>query len=72
MRTENLGRNTYNSENGYNLINKNAISDGDDYGKGQNGPNGTIGSKTDILKRVENTGKNEYNSKKEYNRHPKV
>jgi hypothetical protein len=72
LRNENLGRNSYNSENGYSIINKNAISDGDEKGKGQLNDMGTIGSKTDILKRVENTGKNEYNSKKEYNRSPRV
>ena len=32
--------------------------------------NGTVGSKTDILKRTENLVKNSYNSKKQYNRHP--
>ena len=39
------------TKNEYSSTNKDAISDGDELGKGENPANGSIGSKTDILTR---------------------
>jgi hypothetical protein len=73
IRTESVARNTYNSENGYNKTNVNALSDGDEKGKGQIGDEGkSIGSKTDINERLNNTTKNSYGEKKPYDRHPTI
>jgi hypothetical protein len=46
------------------------LSDGDEFGKGQIGDDGTIGSKTDIKERTDNIVKNTYGAKKPYNRNP--
>ena len=60
-----LGLNRYSSENGYGVNNKDAISDGDEFGKGQS-QDGSVGSKTDILTRNETVAKNRYNSDNGY------
>ena len=67
FRKKNLSKNAYNdSKNEYNVSNKNALSDGDDLGKGD--LNGSVGSKSDINKRVELSSKNKYTlGSKEYN-----
>ena len=48
----------------YTSAHKNAISDGDEKGKGEN--NGSIGGLTDITKREQANAKNIYNSNKPY------
>ena len=62
-----LARNEYNYTTEYNSTNPNAVSDGDEKGKGQLNENGTVGSLTDINNRNVLMGKNEYNPNSEYN-----
>lgn len=57
-------KNTYNNNNSYSESHKNALSDGDDKGKGAVGD--SIGSQTDINKRNELMVKNMYSNNKEY------
>ena len=64
-RTELLNKNSYNTGNSYNSINKNALSDGDDKCKGE--LNGSVGSQTDINTRIDNVSKNKFKDKNEYN-----
>lgn len=49
----------------YSATHPNAISDGDEKGKGDGGK-GTIGTKTDIETRTKNTVLNQYNNNKPY------
>jgi hypothetical protein len=63
-RIDNLNRNTYNGSNGYSSNHPNAISDGDDKGKGQLDKN--IGSATDIRNRNESVVRNKYGETKRY------
>jgi hypothetical protein len=49
----------------YNASNPNALSDGDEKGKGEN--SGKIGSLTDINTRTESLSRNFYNGEKGYN-----
>lgn len=58
-------RNSYNKNKEFNAGHPNALSDGDEKGKGEN--NGSIGSSTDIKERKESQAKNKYNRNKEYN-----
>lgn len=60
-----LTKNTYDSNGEYNTNHPNALSDGDEFGKGEN--NGSVGGATDIAKRSELLSKSIYNSNKEYN-----
>ena len=64
-RTELLNKNNYTSNNFYSSINKDALSDGDEKGKGD--LNGSVGSKTDINTRLENINKNKFKANSEYN-----
>ena len=57
-RKDNVGRNTYNKENGYQLGHPNAVSDGDEKGKGKIDEAGSVGSITDINTRKANLVKN--------------
>jgi hypothetical protein len=59
-----VAKNIYNSENQYSSINLNALSNGDDKGKGD--VNGQVGSLTDINVRTEVVAKNKYNDAKGY------
>ena len=52
FRAERLKGNTYNKDKPYNDKHKNALSDGDEWGKGRVGDQ--VGSKTDIATRNEN------------------
>jgi hypothetical protein len=54
----------YNKSNEYSSINKNALSDGDEKGKGEK--NNSIGSITDIKTRNEVVGKNKFGTAKKY------
>lgn len=67
FRNKNLAKNDYtDGKNEYTASNKDALSDGDERGKGD--LNGSIGSKTDNNKRNEMTKKNNYTEgKNEYN-----
>lgn len=58
-------RNIYNKNKEFNSSHKNALSDGDDKGKGEN--SGSVGSRTDIQQRKLAEAKNMYNRNKEYN-----
>ena len=61
-----MGRNYYSELNEYGSTHKNAKSDGDEKGKGQDGAAGTIGSTTDINTRKDNMGRNYYNENDGY------
>jgi hypothetical protein len=63
-RQEVLGPNLYKQDKFYSSSNQNALSDGDEKGKGE--LNGSIGSQTDIQTRISNQGKNRYNNGNEY------
>jgi hypothetical protein len=63
-RNEVLGPNIYKEDKNYSSRHKNALSDGDEKGKGEN--NGSVGGKTDINKRTESITKNKYNESKKY------
>lgn len=54
-----LAINRYSFNNGYGIANPDAISDGDEFGKGEN-QNGQVGSKTDIMTRNETLARNRY------------
>jgi len=58
-------RNTYNNNKEFNSAHPNALSDGDEKGKGEN--NGSIGSSTDIKERKNELTRNRYNRNREYN-----
>jgi hypothetical protein len=59
-----LSKNIYNETNQYNSLNPNALSDGDEKGKGEN--NNSIGGLTDINNRISILGKNIYNKEIQY------
>lgn len=65
FRKAQLNRNPYDKNNEFGASHPNALSDGDDKGKGEN--NGSVGSKTDISQRKLSEAKNKYNKNKEYN-----
>jgi hypothetical protein len=68
-RTDNVNRNTYNKENQYGISHPNAISDGDEKGKGL--VDGNAGSTTDILERKKLIATNTYNQFNAYSEnHP--
>jgi len=64
LRQEVISRNTYNGEKSYSSVNKNALSDGDEKGKGD--VNGQVGSSVDIQNRIDNMGRNRYGVDNEY------
>jgi hypothetical protein len=57
-------RDEYNNNNEYRLGHPNALSDGDDLGRGEN--NGQIGTKTDISQRKIAEAKNRYSANNQY------
>ena len=63
QRQEHLSRNAYIDKNGYATTHENALSTGDDKGKGETN---TIGSATDIQTRINNLVKNTYSSDNRY------
>ena len=63
-RQAHLTRNSYIEKNGYGTTHENALSNGDEKGKGETA---TIGSSLDIQTRVNNLLKNPYSSNNEYN-----
>jgi hypothetical protein len=60
-----LAKNPQGKLDEYSIGHPNALSDGDEKGKGEN--NGSIGSATDINERNRLLAKNRYNKLKEYN-----
>jgi hypothetical protein len=64
FRTEELARNKYGKNNLYTETSPDALSDGDELGKGEK--NGSIGSRTDIVKRTELESKNFYTPNNPY------
>jgi hypothetical protein len=60
-----LAINRYSLNNGYGVTNPNAISDGDELGKGQN-QNGQVGSLTDINTRTDIVSTNKYGANNGY------
>lgn len=64
FREKNIVRNTYDNNDKYNVSHPNALSDGDELGKGEF--NGSVGSATDIRMRQTAKAKNMYNSNNEY------
>lgn len=65
IRKTNMARNVYKLNNPYNVAHKNALSDGDELGKGEK--NSQVGGATDIKTREILMTKNRYNKNKEYN-----
>lgn len=63
-RESNLKWNDYKSTDTYTVGHANALSDGDEFGKGE--LNGNVGSATDIKRRVYLKKFNTYNSNNEY------
>lgn len=64
FRKEELARNKYTTNNVYNEGSSDALSDGDELGKGE--LNGSIGSATDIVKRNTLQSKNIYSANNPY------
>lgn len=64
-RQRNKSRNTFTSEDDYNTGHPDALSDGDEMGRGQ--VNNQVGTSTDIRKREELATKSMYNKNKPYN-----
>jgi hypothetical protein len=64
FRKANEARNTYNSKADYNTGHENALSDGDELGKGE--VDGSVGSATDIRQKNALEAKNLYTPKNEY------
>lgn len=60
-----IAKNGYKNTKPYNSSHKNALSDGDEKGKGENGD--SIGGITDIKTREALTAKNKYSNNKPYN-----
>jgi len=60
-----IARNDYNYNDEYNAGNPDALSTGDEQGKGEN--NGSVGSSTDIATRKKLIAKNKFNYNREYN-----
>ena len=64
MRTELLAKNAYSNGKGYSSGHPNALSDGDEKGKGENDKK--IGSLTDINTRTESVSRNYYGENRRY------
>ena len=65
FRNELLAKNDYNTNDQYNVGNPDALSTGDEQGKGE--VNGQVGGATDIKTRDTLITKNRFNKNKEYN-----
>lgn len=63
-RQKNVSKNDYQDVDAYSAGHKDALSDGDNKGKGETT---TIGSKTDILSRNQQVSKNTYSDQNIYN-----
>ena len=58
-----LARKSYQEDKPYSATHKNALSDGDEHGKGETT---TVGSVTDMTERAKGVAKNTYNQNKPY------
>lgn len=65
FREQQTVKNKYDRDDNYEIGHKNALSDGDVFGKGEN--NGQVGSSDDIKMRNTLLVKNIFNKNKEYN-----
>lgn len=65
FRDANVARNTYDKNDNYNVAHPNALSDGDEWGKGL--LNGQVGGLTDIKSKDRMLAKNMYNINNPYN-----
>jgi hypothetical protein len=65
FRNKLIAKNDYNYNEEYNVGNPDALSTGDEQGKGE--LNGSVGGATDIKQREKLIAKNKYNYNKEYN-----
>jgi hypothetical protein len=65
LRPTELAINRYSANNGYGITNPNAVSDGDEFGKGQN-ESGQVGSLTDINTRTDIISANKYGANNGY------
>ena len=59
-----IAKNDYNNNNEYNIGHPDALSTGDEEGKGE--VNGQVGGKTDIKQRKKLMAKNRFNNNREY------
>lgn len=66
QRTLHLTKNEYNQNKGYGVTHPNAISDGDEKGKGISEDGRNVGSSIDIEGRNFSLTKNQYNQNKSY------
>ena len=64
QRLEHLSRNSYADSKAYSSTHENALSDGDEKGKGE--LDGKVGSLTDIKSRIDVVARNKYNPLKGY------
>ena len=65
FRPTELAINRYSASNGYGITNPNTVSNGDEFGKGQN-ENGQVGSLTDINTRTDIISTNKYGANNGY------
>jgi hypothetical protein len=65
FRKKSIARNDYNENNKYEVGHPDALSDGDEKGKGE--MNGQVGSATDIKIREKLMARNKFNRNREYN-----
>ena len=65
FRKSNLARNGYDNNDNYNVAHSNALSSGDEKGKGEN--NNQVGGTTDIKTREKLAVKNKFTPTNEYN-----
>jgi len=65
FRKVNIARNDYDNNDQYNVGHADALSTGDENGKGE--VNGQIGSLTDIKQKEKLVAKNKFNKNREYN-----
>jgi len=64
FRKNNISRNTYTNNDVYEQGHPNALSDGDEKGKGR--VEDSVGGATDIFKRHESASRNDYNKNRPY------
>ena len=65
FRDQNVARNDYDNNDAYNGSHSNALSNGDEKGKGE--VNGSVGGATDIKTREKELVKNKFTATKQYN-----
>lgn len=63
-RKQNVARNAYDQNDNYEVGHSNALSNGDELGKGE--VNGQVGGTTDIKSRETSEARNKYNQNRQY------